>query len=133
MDHNIPSTQYIGDHIKYDPKTIYEDIYVNGVLSLNPECHKYFMIELEAVHPELYKAIQQSKECRRVNALRREILRDYRLTIDGRKMLDKRGRPLPVYSRTRWTSLGESSNPFKECWDAPSSSFKEDSGCPSCD
>lgn len=46
MDHNIPSTQYIGDHIKFDPKTIYEDIYVNGVLSLNPECHKYFMIEL---------------------------------------------------------------------------------------
>ena len=91
------------------------------------------MSELKAEYPEFYESIQKNKECRRVNALRREILRDYRLTIDGRKMLDKRGRPLPFYSRTRWTSLGESSNPFKECWDAPSSSFKEDSGCPSCD
>lgn len=133
VDHNIPSTQYIGDHIKLNLKVIYEDIYIHGVLSLNPKCHEYFMSELKAEYPEFYESIQKNKECRRVNALRREILRDYRLTIDGRKMLDKRGRPLPVYSRTRWTSLGESSNPFKECWDAPSSSFKEDSGCPSCD
>ena len=133
VDHNIPSTQYIGDHIKLNLKVIYEDIYIHGVLSLNPKCNEYFMSELKAEYPELYESIQRHKECRRVNALRREILRDYRLTIDGRKMLDKRGRPLPVYSRTRWTSLGESSNPFKECWDAPSSSFKEDSGCPSCD
>ena len=133
VDHNIPSTQYIGDHIKYDPKTIYEDIYVNGVLSLNPECHKYFMIELEAVHPELYKAIQQSKECRRVNALRREILRDYSLTIDGRKMVDENGVPLPINPDTKWISLGESSNPLKQCWDELYGPFNEGSGCPSCD
>lgn len=133
VDHNIPSTQYIGDLIKLNLKVIYEDIYIHGVLSLNPKCHEYFMSELKAEYPEFYESIQKDKECRRVNALRREILRDYSLTIDGRRMVDEDKVPLPINPDTKWISLGESSNPLKQCWDELYGPFKDGSGCPSCD
>lgn len=124
--------KHIGDNIQADPRPIFEAIYLHGTLSLNPDCYAYWLGELKVLYPDLYNVVVRRKECHKVLRQRKEIRKDFRLTLSGRRMLDKNEKPLPINPKTRWKSLGKSSNPLMLCWDLPKGAKQWHSNCPSC-
>jgi hypothetical protein len=80
----------------------------------------------------LYHVVVRRKRCHKILRQRREIRKDYRLTLSGRRMLDKNDKPLPINRKTRWKSLGKSRNPSMPCRDLPKGAKQWHSNCPSC-
>lgn len=84
------------------PLEIYNDVYIEGTLSLNDECHTLLKNVLKQGYPELYQQVQQVKECHRVNGLRKMIRKDYGLDSSGYLKRKSNGSLYPTNPNSRF-------------------------------